>query len=183
MNIREWLTGKAKEEGVELDPADLEAAFSAGDVNAKLSQKDQEIAALKAEQERHAAEFARVATEKRQAEAVTFAQSQVAAHRVAPASAEPLAALVSHVASIDASATFAEGETSGTVLLQAFLASLPDLSVLTTEHIKGEGAAALFNQDTTPGLDGKEGEITPERIKALMAASPLGRAVLDSTTA
>lgn len=187
-NIREWLTGKAQEDGIEFDQSELEAAFTATpptdltEIQQTIAARDAEIASLKAAQDVHAAQFAAVATERRQAEAVSFARELVASHKLTPAAGEKLVPLAARIAAADATVTFAEGETSTSALLADFAASLVDLSVFTTGQIQSDAAAALFNTTTTPGLSTKE-EADQKRVDAMLAATAYGRAALKERAA
>lgn len=180
MNIREWLTGKAQEDGVDLD--DLDAAFSGGDstlrteIEAKLAAKDQQIEALEAANRAASVHFARLADERRESEAATFAAGLVTAKRITPGAAEVLGPLAARIAKSDAAVTFAEGEKSTMALLQEFCDRLVDLSVFTTEGIAGDKVAALFNQTKTQGV----GKDAPDqaRVDALLKMTPAGRAVI-----
>jgi hypothetical protein len=191
MNLKEFLTGKAQEEGVQID--DLEAAFSApaapdlSAVDTRLAEKDAEIAALKAAQDAQAAEaarfsveMARMAAERLHAEAVSFAQGLVAAHRITPAAAETLVPLAERIFAADSTATFADGVKPTATLMSEFVASLPDLSVFTTSQIASDQAQALFAQLKTPGLDGTEPAPSDERIAALLEQYPSGKALAAS---
>jgi hypothetical protein len=181
MNIREWLAGKAKDEGVEID--DIEAAFSGtasedvSELRKGIEAREAEIKALREKQERQDAEFTRLAGERRLAEAVSFAKGQVAAHRVTPAAAEKLALLADRISASDAAVTFGEGEKSTTALLQEFVESLPDLSVFTTEHIKADQVAALFSTSTT-ATNADDDKANEARVERMLAATPEGRAIL-----
>jgi hypothetical protein len=184
MNIREWLTGKAKEDGIEIDEKDLEAAFSTApsqdviDLKEARAKLEAENAALKAEQERQSAEFARLAAERRTADAVAFAQSVVSAHKMTPGAAEKLAVLAARVAESDSRVTFAEGEKSMGALLQELCEALPDFSLFTRPQIDPGEVAALFNQTTTPGLAGKDAPPTEARIAELLKLTPDGAAII-----
>lgn len=175
MNLKQWLTGKADEEGVTLD--DLEAAFS--DPSAELAKRDAEITRLKEQQAQHEARFAAEAQARRTAEAVTFCSSLVEAKRLTPGAAQALQPLVERIAQHDSTVTFAEGETSTLALLKAFTDSLPDLAVFTTNHIDPKAAFALGNQSTTPGADGKPAPMTEERLNELLNMTPLGRSAAN----
>lgn len=185
MNLMEWLTGKAKEDGFEIDPAELTTAFSGEDpaarqkiaaLEAEIATRDAANATLKAEQEIHAQTLARFAAERRHSEAVTFAQTQVAAHRVAPGAAEKLAALHERISTLDASATFSEGEQPTAALLAEFVTSLPDLSVFTTEAVGGaKDLAGLFSIQTTD--DGTD-KADAKRVERMLGATVLGKQIL-----
>lgn len=182
MKFADWLKGKATEEGVEIE--DLEAAFTAGAssdeldaVQQALTEKDAKIAALEAAQQAAAATFARMAEERRQTDAATFAAGLVTAKRITPGAAEKLAPLAARIAAADSTATFAEGEPPTLDLLKAFCESLPDLSVFTTEHVRPDAVAALFNLTETESVS-RPKDVTQARKDELLKATPLGRAIL-----
>lgn len=181
MKFSDWLTGKAREEGIEIDDAELQAAFASTaqveTMKAELAARDAQLAEMKATQERQAAEFSRVAGERRHAEAVAFANTQVAAHKITPAAAEALVPLLDRIGAIDATATFAEGESRTADLVAAFVVALPDLSLFTTEQVTPNATAALFSQMKTPGADGKEAASKAIQER-LLKATPEGRAIL-----
>jgi hypothetical protein len=190
MNLKEWILGKAQEDGVEID--DVQAAFTQQDDEARAqlaaleAQKKalaEQVDALRQQNEAHAAAFARAAQEKRQADAVSFAQQAMGAHRIAPAAQEALAALHARCATLDASVTFSDGEKSTCALLAELVAALPDLSLFTTEHIQPDQVAALFTQQTTPGVAGKPAEPSREKLDELLAKTQVGRAVLKDRKA
>lgn len=180
MNLREFLLGKAKEEGVELDAAELDAAFSTSaeveTLKTESAKREAEAATLRAEIETQKVEFARMRAERQHAEAVTFAQNAVASHRVIPAASDALTALAERITASDASVTFSDDEQPTLALLSAFIETLPDLSVFTTERVKAKEAAALFNQTTTPKPEGSEPNA--DIVKAMLAHTAVGREVL-----
>lgn len=174
MNLRDWITGKAKDEGVSLD--DLDVAFSQPDVTAleqQIAAKDAEISRITTEQERQAALFVQQVEEKRQAQAATFATQAVQAHRIPPAAAPILAQLAARVAAADSAVTFAEGEKSAVALLQEFVESLPDYAIFTTPQIPNGGAAALFTQAKTQSDD-----LAQDELDKLLAMTPAGQRAL-----
>jgi hypothetical protein len=178
--------------GAACTPASMSTTSSParrGRMNLKefLTGKDAEIAALKAAQDAQAAEaarfsveMARMAAERLHAEAVSFAQGLVAAHRITPAAAETLVPLAERIFAADSTATFADGVKPTATLMSEFVASLPDLSVFTTSQIASDQAQALFAQLKTPGLDGTEPAPSDERIAALLEQYPSGKALAAS---
>lgn len=181
MKFSDWLKGKATEDGVDID--DMEAAFSGANpeleakIKAEMDAKDAKIAAFENAQKENEARFAKMAEERRQAEAVTFASGFIASKRLTPAAAEKLVPLAARIAAADSTVTFAEGEKSMSAMLQELCEALPDLSVFATEHIKSDQVAALFNATETDGV-GEKKPPTQDRIDALLKATPSGRAVL-----
>lgn len=190
MNLKEFLLGQAKEQNVELDHDEVEAAFSAApeveklkaeiEANKKaLADREAELASFRTSHESTAAAFARIAEDKRQGEAVTFANAQVHAHRLTPASAEKLAPLVARISASDSTANFAEGDTPTMKLLEELVESFPDLSVFTAPSVKDETLAALFSQSTTKGVKGPNtSEVNAENVEAMKKATAVGRQTL-----
>lgn len=186
MGLKDLFSGMARDKGGELDPADaarlealdkLDPAAFSGEPDPAVAELKAKLEAEQAEnkkiREEHTAAFARMDSERRHAEAVTFAQSQVAAKRVTPAAAELLVPLAERIAAADSTVTFAEGEVPTSKLLADFIGKLPDFSLFTTEQMKDEKVAALFSQTKTD--DGTEKPPTDERVAELMKLYPEGR--------
>lgn len=188
MNLKEWMLGKAQEDGIELE--DVEAAFSnapdpaVAEMQAKLKAAEDRAAALEKAQETHAATFARLETERRESAAATFAKDQVIAGRISPAAQAPLAALTVRILAADSTATFAEGEKSNTALLKEVLDALESDFKVFTKNTVGDDAgpfAALFAETKTKGVG--EPEARNEILKKMRDATPQGRALAKETQA
>ena len=121
-----------------------------------------------------------------QAEAVTFATTQIAAHKALPAEREPLIALCGLLAQDDAAhgaVTFAEGKTASRVeMLTALFAARPDHDLTGEAMPADQDARALFNQPETLRA-GAEKPMTKERRLELLGKTQIGQSVAPTVAA
>lgn len=186
--LTEWLFGAASADGVEIDEADaarIEAALEGANpaqaeaitaMQKQLAARDSEIAELLQAKRDQEAVLATAAAEQRHTAAMSLADRLVAEKRLMPAASETFAALAEHCASLEAGLAVTA---SASDLLTAFAASLPDLSVFTTEHVDTEAAAALPTQEVT-AIPGAPQKPSAERKAQLLKHTPLGRQALST---
>lgn len=161
MNLKEWLTGKAREDGVELDDS---VSFGA-------TPPDPRIADLEARIATRDAQFAAERTTARAEKAAAFADAQVAALTVLPAGRDALAALYAAALAQEGPVTFANGEQHSLVeTITTVFAALP-AHALTAERVLADGQQVLMAR-TTPNPDAAP---TADRKAALLAMTALGR--------
>lgn len=130
------------------------------------------------------AKIARLEADNRQKDAVAFAEAAIAAHKALPAEKELLVTQYVQAATDDAShptqVTFAEGQSGSRVdAFRALIAARPT-GILTTETLPANFTAeqVLANLSQTRGSDGEP--LSEERKRALMSATPLGQATLNT---
>lgn len=116
-----------------------------------------------------------------EAKAVTFADKAVLAKKYYPAEKSALIARYAQAAKDDLDhpgvVTFADGNTVGSRIaaLEAEVLAKPT-HLLTEELLDPKQTEALFNKQVSAP---PPGQMAPERMAALMKATPLGQAVLD----
>jgi hypothetical protein len=167
MNIKDWLTGKAIEEGIQLDDA---ASFGTPTPDPRIAELEAKIAARDAQ-------FAVAQATQRTKEATAFADAQIAAFRVLPAGREALVALYVAAAAQEGPVTFANGEQhSLTETLATVFAALPTHSLTQQVALTPDQRVLMAAGNPNPN-----GPMSAERRAELLGQSSLGRAVANGT--
>lgn len=174
MKFSEWLTGKAKEEGVELEDA---ATFGTATPDPRVAELERKLAAQEAERAADKAIFAAASATQRTTDAALFADAQVVARTILPAGRDALAALYATLAEADANGatvTFSDGKTGGYIeTLTAVFAALPGHTLTSTTAFTKE---QVLMARTTPDPNAP---MTAERRAHLLSLSNFGQAIAN----
>lgn len=182
MKALAWLKGKAEAEGVDLDTSDLEAAVAVemgADVQALAEQvkaQTTELEALREIRAEHERRLAEAAVRERETRARGMADALVTAHRLAPGSVEAFTTLAS---TIFAAETLS-GESTLSDALAGLTASLPDMSLFTTNQIQPDHAVVIPSAHESPDLTPRDERANPDIQARMLAATQVGRAAAAS---
>lgn len=183
MKFMDWLMGKAQEDGVTLDQDDLAATFNSGDTD----ELRVELERQSRQRDTDRAEILRLRQERDEAQAVAFAERQVAVFKALPAEKEAIVLAFLRAAANDRNVTFAEGEPTNLAVLESMYEARP-AHTLTRTAVPAD-AHILESQGTTadssahgdkammPTPDDKP--MARERYEKLMKSGNISRAVLN----